>query len=85
MPGQLAFFLENVLLLFLVVLVWLHQEDGLPGGASGEEPSCQCRRRKRLDFHPWVRKIPWSRAWQSTPVFLPGEFHRQRSLVGYGP
>ena len=40
MPGQLAFFLENVLLLFLVVLVWLHQEDGLPGGASGEEPSC---------------------------------------------
>ena len=34
-------------------------------------------------FHPWVRKIPWRRAWQPTPVFLPGESHGQRSLVGY--
>ena len=33
----------------------------------------------------WVRKIPWRRAWQSTPVFLPGESHRQRSLVGFSP
>ena len=31
----------------------------------------------------WVRKIPWRRAWQPTPVFLPGESHRQRSLVAY--
>ena len=31
---------------------------------------------------PWVRKIPWRRAWQPTPVFLPGESHGQRSLVG---
>ena len=36
-------------------------------------------------FNPWVRKIPWRRAWQSIPVFLPGEFHGQRSLVGYSP
>ena len=34
---------------------------------------------------PWVGKIPWRRAWQPTPVFLPGESHRQRSLVGYSP
>ena len=34
-------------------------------------------------FNPWVRKIPWRREWQPTPVFLPGEFHRQRSLAGY--
>ena len=34
-------------------------------------------------FLDW--KIPWKRAWQPTPVFLPGESHRQRSLVGYGP
>ena len=34
---------------------------------------------------PWVGKIPWRRAWQPTPVFLPGESHGQRSLVGYGP
>ena len=40
---------------------------------------------KRLGFDPWVRKIPWRRAWQPTPVFLPGESHGQRSLVGCGP
>ena len=34
---------------------------------------------------PWVRKIPWRRAWQPIPVFLLGESHRQRSLVGYNP
>ena len=34
-------------------------------------------------FSPWVRKIPWRRAWQPTPVFLPGESHGQRSLAGY--
>ena len=34
---------------------------------------------------PWVGKIPWRRAWQSTPVFLPGESHGQRSLAGYSP
>ena len=34
-------------------------------------------------FDPWVRKIPWRREWLSTPVFLPGEFHGQRSLAGY--
>ena len=32
---------------------------------------------------PWVRKIPWQRAWQPTPVFLSGESHGQRSLAGY--
>ena len=33
-------------------------------------------------FDPWVKKIPWRREWQPTLVFLPGEFHGQRSLVG---
>ena len=32
-----------------------------------------------------VRKIPWRKAWQPIPIFLPGEFHGQRSLVGYSP
>ena len=36
-------------------------------------------------FNPWIRKIPWRRAWQATPVFLPGESHGQRCLAGYGP
>ena len=36
-------------------------------------------------FSHWVRKIPWRREGQPTPVFLPGESHGQRSLVGYSP
>ena len=32
---------------------------------------------KSHKFNPWLRRIPWRRAWQSTPVFLPGESHRQ--------
>ena len=59
--------------------------SGFPGGASGKEPPCQCRRLKRCGFDPWVRKMPWSRKWQPTPVFLPGIFHGQRSLGIYSP
>ena len=39
----------------------------------------------RPRFSPWVEKMPWRRGWQSTLVFLPGEFHEQRSLTGYSP
>ena len=56
---------------------------GFPGGGSPEETACQCRSHKRHWFDPWVGKIPWRRAWQPTPLFLPGESHRQRSLAGY--
>ena len=41
--------------------------------------------KKNLCFHPWVGKIPWRRAWQATPVFLPGESHGQKNLAGYSP
>ena len=58
---------------------------GFLHGASGKEPGCQCRRRKRCRFNPWVGKFPWRKAWQPTPVFLPGEFHGQRSPAGYSP
>ena len=37
------------------------------------------------EIYPWVRKIPWRREWQPTPVFLLGESHGQRRLVGYSP
>ena len=47
-----------------------------------KEPTCQCRRCKRHWFNPWVRKIPWRRECQPTPVLLPGKFHGQGSLVG---
>ena len=39
----------------------------------------------RHGLNLWVGKIPWRRAWQPTPVFLPGESHGQRSLTGYSP
>ena len=58
---------------------------GFPGGSSGKELSYQCRKRKRLGFDPWVKKIPWRRKWQPTPVFSPGESHGQRGLAGYRP
>ena len=44
--------------------------------------ACQCRRGR---FDPWVWKIPWRRAWQPTPVFLPEKPHGQRRLAGYSP
>ena len=56
-----------------------------PNCASGKEPSCQFRRCNRLEFDPWVGKIPWRRAWWPTLVFLPGESHGQRRMVGYSP
>ena len=54
----------------------------LPWWLSGKESACQCR---RCGFDPWVRKMPWRRKWQPTPVFLPGKSQGQRSLAGYSP
>ena len=56
---------------------------GLHKWCRGKESSCQCGKRKRRGFDPWIRKILWSRKWQPTPVLLPGKLHGQRSLVGY--
>ena len=63
------------------------QDTGFPGGASGKEPSCQCRRSKRRGFDPWIGKILRRRAWQLTAVFsqCSGESHGQRNLAGYSP
>ena len=58
---------------------------GLPRWHSVKESACQCRRRKRHRFYLWVSKIRWRRKCQPTPVFLPGESHGQKSLVGYCP
>ena len=58
---------------------------GLPRWCSGKESTRQCRGCRRPGFNPWLGKIPWRRKWQPTPAFLPGEFHRQRSLAGYSP
>ena len=61
-----------------MITVWASQ--ALTGG---KEPAHAGDIGKRVRLNPWVGKIPWRRAWQPTPVFLPGESHRQRSLVGY--
>ena len=65
----------------------LKPPQDFPGVASGNEHVCQCRRCKSCVFDPWVRKIPWKRTQQPTPVFLPGEFlpwdHGWGSLAGY--
>lgn len=50
---------------------------GFPGGASGKESVCQCRRQ--------VRKIPWRRAQQPTPLSLSEKSHGQRTLEGFSP
>ena len=55
---------------------------GLPWWLRGWRVSLQCG---RPGFDSWVRKIPWRRKWQSTPVFLPGKSHGQRGLVGDSP
>ena len=64
--------------------MWAHLwEPRASQVGTGKESSYQCRRRKRLRFNPRMGKIPWSRKWQPTPVFMPGKFRGQRSLVGY--
>ena len=68
-----------------IFLLGIYLEVELLSPHGGKEPTCQCRRQKRQGFDPLVRKIPWRREWQPTPVFLPGESHGQRSLVGYSP
>ena len=50
---------------------------GFSGGSDGKESAGRPR------FNPWEGKLPWRWEWQPTPVFLPGEFHGQRSLAGY--
>ena len=53
--------------------ILLRTKKGFPSSTSGKKTACQCRRLKRCVFSPWVGKIPWKRAWQSTLVLLPGE------------
>ena len=67
----------------MYVYTYTHTQISFSGSSSGKESTCQCRRQKRGGFNPWVRKMPWSRKWYPTPVFLPGKILCLRSLVGY--
>jgi len=71
--------ITSICILFLLV------SKGFPkinNSSAGKESTCQC---KRCALSNWVGKIPWSRKWKSTPVFLPEKFHWQRNLLGYSP
>ena len=72
---------EEVLLLNCFVCA-LKKIIKVPWWLSGRQSTCQS---KQCGFDPWVRKILWRRKWQPTAVFLPGESHRQGSLVCYSP
>ena len=62
---------------FEFLSLWLRQLKNLP--------TMQETQWKRPSFDSWIRKIPWRREWQPTPVFLPGKSNGQRSLVAYSP
>ena len=64
-PGKLPAW---VLVLGLAFEEIQDEMGGFPGGASGKELTCQCRRWKRHGFNPWVRKNPWRRAQKPTPA-----------------
>ena len=64
------------------LLLFSLESKGLPWWLNGKKSTCQSRKHT---FNPWIRKIPWRRKWQPTPVFLLGKTHRQRSLAGYSP
>ena len=59
-------------------------EEGCEGGASGKEPAGQCRRQE-THVRSLGREDPLEKQMATTPVFLPGEFHRQRNLAGWSP
>ena len=50
-----------------------------------KNPPASTRDARDSGWIPGVRKTPWSRKWQPTPIFLPGRSHGQGSLAGYGP
>ena len=69
-----------------ILMKWTIFRADFPGGSVVKDPAYfSCRRGRRHGFDLWVRKVPWRRKWQATPVFLPGESHGQRSLAGYSP
>ena len=70
------------------ILGCYYKYSGLPKWLSGKKKkksTCQCRRHRRCEFNPWIRKIPWRRKWQATPIILPGKSNGWRSLVGCSP
>ena len=62
---------------------FLKELEWFPGGTSGKELPANAGDVRDAGSIPGLGKIPWRRAWQPSPVFLPGESHGQKSLEGY--
>ena len=78
-------FIEFVIIL-LLLYYFGHEAYGIfYRWLSDKESTCQCQKRRRCSFSPWVGKILQRRAWQPAPVSLPGESHGQRCLLGCSP
>ena len=75
----------------ICICVCIRMYIGLPQWLCGEESACNAGETGDAGSVPGSGRspggdlMPWRRAWQHTPVFLPWEFQGQRSLVGYSP
>jgi len=88
-PQMLPQYCLSTYSLFYIAMILLHASlpyMGFPGGSpSGKEPACSAGATGDTIQRSCLWKIPWRRAWQPIPEFLPGESHGQRSLTGCGP
>ena len=79
---------ENVSIKLEIPDFWIWRVPLFKGWSSQvalvvKTPPTNAADARDMGFNPWVGKIPWRRAQQPPPVFLPGEAHGQRSQVGY--
>ena len=81
--------IAQICLLMHILWPFLHTYSmsyrGFLDGSVVKESACQYGRCRSCQFNLWAGKIPWRRAWQPTPIFLHGDPHGQRNLVGYSP
>ena len=73
---------KKKMMMMMVLIKLFNPYKGIPRWYSGKGSAYRCRRRR---FNNWVKKIPWRRKWQPTPVFLLGKSCGQKSLAGYSP
>ena len=63
----------------------LERNLGFPNGSAGKEYTCNAGDKGHTCLSPGLRRSPWRRIWQTTPIFLPEKSHGQRSLASYCP
>ena len=83
-PGGKPIYMCVCVCVYIYTYIFIYAHGHLMGLVV-KECDCLCRRCRRHWFDPWIEKIPWKRRWQPTLIFLPGESHGLRSLVGYSP